>query len=301
MVTLTTNKILNILAHNEDVDTWDVPTNQNWEAVDSAFGNSIVVNAGAASGTVALTQPQYTSLTVYFNGTPAGPVNYQLPAGIGGFWVMADLTTGGHPITISSATGGGTTLTLVPFTNTAMFCDQINVGRQDVNVALPAGTTGQLQYNAAGVLMGTPGITTDGSNNFSVAGTVNVGGTLNVTGNITTFTKIQAGAYTIRDAAAFSATAMAINCLLSNVFSTVFTANVTVAPTIGSPGDGQTINWRIRQDATGGRTMTWPASFKWPGGSPGVLSTAANATDLLVATFFADTGTWLATLAKGFA
>jgi hypothetical protein len=101
-------------------------------------------------------------------------------------------------------------------------------------------------------------------------------------------------------AVAFSATAMTLNCDLSNVFTTTLTANVTVAPTLSSPNDGQTINWRLKQDATGSRTMTWPAAFDWPGGTVPPLSTAANAVDLLVATYFADTGLWLATLVKDF-
>lgn len=98
----------------------------------------------------------------------------------------------------------------------------------------------------------------------------------------------------------FSATAMTVNCNLSNVFETTFTANVTVAPTISNPNNGQTINWFITQDATGGRTMTWPASFRWPSGTPGVLSTPANSVDLLVATYLSATGLWYATLSKAF-
>lgn len=100
---------------------------------------------------------------------------------------------------------------------------------------------------------------------------------------------------------AFSATAMSVNCRLSNVFTTTLTANVTVAPTLVTPLDGQTIDWFLTQDATGSRTMTWPTSFKWPGGTAGVLSTTANARDLLVATYLASTGHWYATLVKGFA
>ena len=102
-------------------------------------------------------------------------------------------------------------------------------------------------------------------------------------------------------AVAFSATAMTVNCALSNVFTTTFTANVTVAPTISSPADGQTINWFITQDATGSRTITWPTSFKWAGGSAPTLSTAANSADLLVATYRSTTGFWYASLSKGFA
>jgi hypothetical protein len=99
----------------------------------------------------------------------------------------------------------------------------------------------------------------------------------------------------------FSAAAMTVNCALSNVFTTTFTANVTVAPTISSPADGQTINWFITQDATGSRTVIWPSSFKWSGGLVQTLSTTANAVDLLVATYRSTTGFWYASLSKGFA
>jgi len=91
-----------------------------------------------------------------------------------------------------------------------------------------------------------------------------------------------------------------LNCALSNVFTTTLTGNITTV-TISNPSDGQTINWFLTQDATGGLTIAWPSSFKWPGGTAGVLSTAANAVDLLVATYRAGTGFWYATLAKGFA
>lgn len=94
---------------------------------------------------------------------------------------------------------------------------------------------------------------------------------------------------------------MAVDCALSNVFTTACTANVTVAPTLSNPKDGQTIRWFITQDGTGTRTMTWPASFKWPSGTPGVLSTAADSADLLVATYRVSTGFWYADLTKGFA
>jgi hypothetical protein len=98
----------------------------------------------------------------------------------------------------------------------------------------------------------------------------------------------------------FSATAMAIDCSASNVFTIAMTANVTTAMTFSNLKDGQTINVFITQDATGSRTMTWPASFKWPGASAGVLSTGANDVDLLVATYRAATGFWYASLLKDF-
>jgi hypothetical protein len=95
---------------------------------------------------------------------------------------------------------------------------------------------------------------------------------------------------------------MTLDASLSNVFTTTLTASITVAPTITNPKDGQTINWFLTQDSTGSRLITgyWPASFKWPGGSAGVLSTAANAVDLLVATYRATPGYWYASLVKNF-
>lgn len=115
----------------------------------------------------------------------------------------------------------------------------------------------------------------------------------------TTFT---AGVQTTPVVVAFSAANMTANCTLSNVFATTLTGNVTAPPTISNPGDGQTINWFITQDGTGSRLITgqWPTSFKWPGGTKGVLSTAANAVDLLVATYRATTSSWYANLLKAF-
>lgn len=107
-------------------------------------------------------------------------------------------------------------------------------------------------------------------------------------------------AHTAPVAVTFSATAMAVDCSLSNVFTTTFTANVTTAPAFNNAKDGQTINWFITQDATGSRTMTWPTSFKWAGGSAGVLTTTASAVDLVVATYRSSTGFWYTALSKDF-
>lgn len=46
-------------------------------------------------------------------------------------------------------------------------------------------------------------------------------------------------------------------------------------------GTASTLRLVIAQDGTGSRTVTWPASVKWPGGTSPVLSTAANAVDIV--------------------
>lgn len=148
-----------------------------------------------------------------------------------------------------------------------------------------------LTVNGTPVLRSTPTVMTIGQSGGSNDVDVALYGDLSVAGNARTSPVV----------VTFSATAMTVDCALSNVFTTTFTANVTTAPTISNPGDGQTINWFITQDATGGRTMTWPTSFKWPSGATKALSTAANSVDLLVGTYRAATGFWYVGLQKGFA
>jgi len=70
------------------------------------------------------------------------------------------------------------------------------------------------------------------------------------------------------------------------IFDVTATENFTLAnPT--NPTDGKSIRWRIKQDATGGREITLGTQFKIPSSANPILllSTAANATDLLAATY----------------
>ncbi|NQW08364.1 MAG: hypothetical protein HQ481_00585 [Alphaproteobacteria bacterium] len=46
-------------------------------------------------------------------------------------------------------------------------------------------------------------------------------------------------------------------------------------------GTAGSLTMVLRQDATGSRTTTWPASVKWAGGSAPTLTTTASAIDIL--------------------
>ncbi len=124
------------------------------------------------------------------------------------------------------------------------------------------------------------------------------GGTL--TGALIGTTLTLTGFAATTPVAVTAASSTTIACGASNVFAVAMGTNITTL-TVGGPTDGQTINVFFTQDATGSRTVTWPSSFKWPGGTAGVLSTAANAVDLLVATYRAATGFWYCSLGKAFA
>lgn len=77
------------------------------------------------------------------------------------------------------------------------------------------------------------------------------------------------------------------------------TANTTLAITNvdQAPNRVSTVNLVIKQDATGGRTIGWPTGTKWPNGVAPVLTTTANATNV-VTLMTTDAGTtWLGFLA----
>lgn len=240
--------------------------------VNLGLGTSAIVNIGASGATV----PLLNGANVWSTSQTLSPGNAHL---------FMDGTAGQER--------------QIFFTTTASKRWGVHAGT-DAESGGNAGSTFEIsRYSDAGSFIDTPffidrstGLVTviDGLEVFSGGLTVVSGGSV-----------FGGNAQTTPVAVAFNATTMALNCALSNVFKTVFTANVTSAPTLSNPSDGQTINWRITQDGTGSRTMTWPASFKWVNGAAGVLSTAAGAVDLLVATWFSDTSTWAASLSKGFA
>ncbi len=51
--------------------------------------------------------------------------------------------------------------------------------------------------------------------------------------------------------------------------------------------DGAVLNFWIRQDATGSRTLSFGAKFKWGGGTAPTLTTAANALDFVCCQYYA--------------
>jgi len=111
----------------------------------------------------------------------------------------------------------------------------------------------------------------------------------------------EATASELVNALTISSGAVAINCALGDYFTLALSENVSGITFSDLPAEGkaQTIMVRITQDATP-RTVAWPASFKWAGGSAGVVSTGVGAIDVLALTTFDQGATWQATLAKAF-
>lgn len=84
-----------------------------------------------------------------------------------------------------------------------------------------------------------------------------------------------------------SSTTTAIDATLSNVFYvSSLTGNTTLAITGGA--DGQTINIRFVQDATGGRTVTLPSNVS----ANGAISSTASYVTWLILTYVSSATRW---------
>lgn len=87
------------------------------------------------------------------------------------------------------------------------------------------------------------------------------------------------GSETVSTANATGATTLNLNN--GNVFNLTLTGNATFTVSNATSGRACSFTIYLKQDATGGRTVTWPSGTKWSGGAP-TLSTAANAVDIVV-------------------
>ena len=93
-----------------------------------------------------------------------------------------------------------------------------------------------------------------------------------------------------------SGSATTVDLTNGNTQTLTLGANTTLTLTGATVSTSCTLSLYIVQDATGGRTVTWPAGVKWPGGTAPTLSTAANARDLVVLETLDGGSVWFANL-----
>jgi hypothetical protein len=152
--------------------------------------------------------------------------------------------------------------------------------------------TGTINAASNGLLVGSTQLTV-------VSGNVGIGTAapstkLHVVGS----GQIQGAAYTPVVAPTIGSTTT-VDTSLGNIFLLGLNTNVSTL-NLTNPSSGQTVNLICVQDGVGSRTITWPASFKWSGGTAGVLSTGASKIDFLVATWVPSASIWAVALTKDF-
>lgn len=76
-----------------------------------------------------------------------------------------------------------------------------------------------------------------------------------------------------------------------------FSGNVTL--TLSNPGDGAVYSLAIRQGSTA-RTVTWPSSVKWPGGSAPTITTTDNRIDIIVLYYSSDLAAYIASFSQDY-
>lgn len=74
-------------------------------------------------------------------------------------------------------------------------------------------------------------------------------------------------------------TTITFDMAVSNLHSVTLAGNRTLA--FSNVSVGQVFMLRLKQDATGNRTVTWPSGISWAGGSAPTLTTTANKADML--------------------
>ena len=153
-------------------------------------------------------------------------------------------------------------------------------GNADNSIRLGRAGTGALTWNSDFTVTG---ITTHSANvvmaNNNITRPVLTGYTEHEVANTTT-----TGVWTM-------------DCGAANFFDLTLTGSITISPTNVPPS---TRMWAgtiaAKQDATGGRTITWPTGTKWPGGVAPPATTTANALDIWSLMTYDGGTSWIASL-----
>ena len=147
-----------------------------------------------------------------------------------------------------------------------------------------AGLSGDVTAIAAG---GT------GAATFAAAGLATLTGTETLT-NKTVEAGTFTNGYTEELVSASTSTAYTINLANGSVQYLTLTGNCTY--TFPTPVAGKSFTLVQKQDGTGSRTVTWPASVKWPAGTAPTITATASKADKFVFTAI-DSSSWLGSVA----
>jgi hypothetical protein len=181
----TTNK--GLLQPVAGTTSWDVPLNANFGYIDSALGGTSSISVTGVSATpVVLTEAQYRSLGLYFNGTLTANVTYQIPAGVGGQWVVSNDATGAFTVSIG-VTGTGGLVSIPQGFKRTVYSTGTGIDFSDSGVvkSISGGSTGLTATGTDSVTLGgTLAVASGGT------GATTQGGALN---NIVGFTPVQQG------------------------------------------------------------------------------------------------------------
>jgi hypothetical protein len=228
-----------------------------------------MLNDLLADVTQALTTTSATSESIG-TGSKTFTMAAQVPFGVGAFVVIADTAAPTTNYMYGQVTARtGTSLTV----NVTSAAGSGTKTAWTISVSGAQGAAGTLSGNAAGAI---------DMNGFAITlDAVTLSGA--VAGADQEVARIKLKDYAETRVQANTGTSYDIDLEAGNVHELTLTGNCTFTfsnpPASGTMGSFFLI---LKQDATGSRTTTWPASVDWPGGSAASLSTGANDVDLLM-------------------
>jgi hypothetical protein len=264
----------------ENDDTWgDIANEGVFKLLESAIAGRQDIGLGANDATLTQLNGQAdTSRPMILNltGTLAVPRTVNTPA-VSKLYLIWNNTVGGQPINIVPA--GGTGLQITETGAFWVFIDGLappTARRVDPGAASTADFA-----DDAGSLGGIDAAFYARKDQGTAEGQV--------------FTRAQRVS---RGTLVASGGLVAVDAGVSNCFVLTMQGDYTLSnPTNG--GDGQTVRIIIKQDAAGNRLLGFGAKYRFPGGTPPTLSTAANARDYLGMEYFSTDDVWIANLIKG--
>jgi hypothetical protein len=154
--TFTTNK--NLEEPGTGDTNWNTPLNNNFTAIDKAFGS--FVSIATTTGNYALVTADLQNMCLKSNTSAfTGNVTYTIPAGIKGQWVVINQSAA-SAFTLSIVCGASSIVVDNGKTR-SIYCDGSSVFYADSPTA--AGSDTQVIYNSAGTLTGSSNLTFNGA------------------------------------------------------------------------------------------------------------------------------------------
>jgi hypothetical protein len=278
----TTNKNIEKPGYNDyaaNPTGWSGPINADWDIIDRGFGG--VQAKSTTGGTTNLTITETQNLVLIISGTLVSNATFTLPLNtaasgiVAGQWIVKNATTGSFTVTISPTSGGGTSVLIPQGETVSIFSDGTNVAFADNPSSYITAA-----FAARSVLAGTA---------MTGGGALSSNVTLNADQATSANWRQNVADKLLNPNAVWSAMTeqtLVDGATVSWDMSTGFDYILTLGGNraIANPTNtkvGQKGRLIIQQDATGSRTVTWGANFKFANGSAPVLSTAANAVDVL--------------------
>jgi len=154
------NNTSGTLPNGNPYTSWDSPVNYNMTALDNALGSTTAINVAGVTTPQTFTLAQYQSLMIDFTGALSNDVLYNVPAGVGGFWIISNSCTANFNVSIGYNVGtvkipkGGQYLVFVD-TTTSPYINLLQISGIATYAGNPNGNVGGNANSPASILLDT--------------------------------------------------------------------------------------------------------------------------------------------------